>query len=276
MEASTVDMVGLGGNPKVQLQAGRALREQIRAGTWLNRTTGMARGVVQGNLVILPEEHATDFQEFCGINPKPCPLIGVTKPGNPNVPALSDDVDLRTDLGGYCIFEHGTKTEEVSNITNYWRSDLVGFVLGCSNSFEEALMEGGLTIRHIENGTKASVYLTNIPTKAVGPFSGPTIVSMRPFSPPDAIRAIEISSRFPDVHGAPIHFGDPSMIGIRDITETYYGPSPEIRPGEIPVFWACGITPQAILKEARLPFAITHSPGHMLVTDKLTAEFSTN
>ncbi len=269
------DMIGLGGDRATMLQAAKNLREEVRAGRWCDRTTGMARGIVQGNLVILPAEHAEDFRIFCERNPKPCPLIGMTEPGDPRVPALGDDIDLRTDLSGYRIFENGTCTEEVRDITKYWRDDFVGFVLGCSYSFEEALMQDGLKLRHIENGTKVYVYITNVPTVPSGPFCGPTIVSMRPFKPADAIRAIEITSRFPDVHGAPIHFGDPSMIGIDDISKPYNSPTPEIRPGEVPVFWACGVTPQAVMEEAKVPFAITHNPGHMLITDRLNAEFST-
>lgn len=268
------DMIGRG-DRAAKLQAARTLREEIRAGRWTGRTTGMARGMVQGNLVILPAEHAGDFRVFCERNPKPCPLIGMTAPGDPAVPALGDDIDLRTDLSCYRIFENGVATGEAADISEYWRDDMVGFVLGCSYSFEEALMEDGLTIRHIENGTKAYVYKTSIPTEPAGPFRGPLIVSMRPFLPAGAIRAIEITSRFPDVHGAPVHFGDPSMIGIGDIDTPFSGETPEIRPGEVPVFWACGVTPQAVLEEARLPFAITHKPGHMLVTDRLNAEFST-
>ncbi len=268
-------MIGGSGDREAMLQVARELRGEIRAGRWLDRTTGMARGMVQGNLVVLPSEYAADFQKFCERNPKPCPLIGMTKPGDPGVPVLGDDIDLRTDLSCYRVFENGTATGEVSDISRYWRDDMVGFVLGCSYSFEEALMQDGLIIRHLEKGTKAYVYLTNVPTEPSGPFSGPTIVSMRPFTPPDAIRAIEITSRFPDVHGAPIHFGDPSMIGIEDIANPYSGQPPEIRPGEVPVFWACGVTPQIVLEEAKVPFAITHKPGHMLVTDRLNAEFST-
>ncbi len=269
------DMIGRSGDRESMLQAARRVREEVRSGRWTGRTTGMARGMVQGNLVVLPTEFAEDFRVFCERNPKPCPLIGMTEPGDASVPALGDDIDLRTDLSCYRVFEDGAETEQVSDISHYWRDNMVGFVLGCSYSFEEALMQAGLTMRHIENGTKVYVYKTDIPTNPSGPFRGPTIVSMRPFTPPDAIRAIEITARFPDVHGAPIHFGDPSMIGIDDIDTPYSGPTPDIREGEVPVFWACGVTPQAVLEEARVPFAITHKPGHMLVTDRLNAEFST-
>lgn len=269
------DVIGRGDDRKSMLQAARTVRKDVRAGRWRDRTVGMARGMVQGNLVILPAEHAEDFRLFCERNPKPCPLIGMTEPGDPRVPALGDDIDLRTDLPGYRVFENGVATVETHDITAYWRDDLVGFVLGCSYSFEEALMQDGLKIRHIENGTRVTIYVTDVATVPAGPFHGPTIVSMRPFTPGDAIRAIEITSRFPNVHGAPIHFGDPSVIGIDDINEPLASPPPEIRPGEVPVFWACGVTPQAVLEQAKVPFAITHMPGHMLVTDRLNAEFST-
>ena len=269
------DMIGFGGDRESMLRAAKTVRAEVRAGRWKDRTTGMARGMVQGNLVVLPKEHAEDFRVFCERNPKPCPLIGMTEPGDPSVPALGDDIDLRRDLSCYRVFENGVETSEEHDISHLWQEDSVGFVLGCSYSFEEALMQDGLTMRHIENGTKVYVYKTSVACEPSGPFQGPLIVSMRPFTPPDAIRAIEITARFPDVHGAPVHFGEPSMIGIDDINELYSGPEPDIRAHEVPVFWACGVTPQAVLEEAKLPFAITHKPGHMLVTDKLNAEFST-
>ena len=268
------DMIGSGGDRESMLAAARTLREAVRAGRWTDRTTGMARGMVQGNLVVLPAEHAGDFRKFCERNPKPCPLIGMTEPGDPKVPALGDDIDLRTDLSCYRVFENGVATGEVNDISGYWREDMVGFVLGCSYSFEEALMQDGLTMRHIENGTKVYVYKTDVATEPSGPFRGPTIVSMRPFTPPDAIRAIEITSRFPDVHGAPIHFGLPEAIGIDDVGVSWQCGTPDIREGEVPVFWACGVTPQVAVEAAKPPICITHRPSHMLVTDRKNAELS--
>ena len=252
----------------------RRRRAEIRAGAWDKVTTGMAPGIVQGNLVILPADWADDFLRFCRLNPQPCPLIAVTERGDPSVPELGEGIDLRTDLPRYRVFRDGDCVDEVTDISDLWNQDLVGFVLGCSYSFEEALLQAGLSIRHLENGNKTQIYLSSIETKPAGRLHGPMIVSMRPFTPAGAIRAIQITSRFPNVHGAPVHFGDPAQIGIDDMDKPYSGPPPDIRDGEIPVFWACGVTPQAVVEVARPPFCITHKPGHMLITDRLNAELA--
>jgi uncharacterized protein YcsI (UPF0317 family) len=230
-------------------------------------TAGVAPGFVQGNLAILPEAYASAFHRFCQLNPKPCPIIGISDVGDPRIPGLGADLDIRTDVPRYRIWRDGEVVEEPTDITKFWRDDLVAFVLGCSFSFEEALLDEGLPIRHIEHNVRVPMYRTNIACGASGPFAGPMVVSMRPFRPADAIRAVQITSRYPAVHGAPVHLGHPHLIGIKDIGKPDYGDPVPVAEDEIPVFWACGVTPQSVINAARLPFAITHSPGLMLVTD---------
>lgn len=254
--------------------AARALRRRIREGAHDGLTTGLAPGMVQLNLAILPATWAGDFRRYCALNPKPCPLIAATAPGDPAFPSLGADIDVRTDAPRYLVFRDGALAGEVTDLTDIWQDDFVAFAMGCSYSFEESLISGGLSLRHIEQGTKVPLYKTNIETAAAGPFRGPMIVSMRPFLPADAIRAIEITSRFPRVHGAPVHFGEPGLIGIEDITSPWSGAPPVIREHEVPVFWACGVTPQMAVEAARPPICITHKPGHMLVSDRLNAELA--
>jgi len=230
-------------------------------------TAGVANGFVQGNLAILPEKLAASFHRFCQLNPKPCPVIGMSDVGDPRIPALGIDLDIRTDLPRYRVWRDGEVVEEPTDIMAHWRDDLVAFVLGCSFSFEEALMADDLPIRHIERKVRVPMYRTNIACRPSGPFAGPMVVSMRPFKPAEAIRAVQITSRFPAVHGAPVHLGHPHSIGIKDITKPDYGDAVPVEADEIPVFWACGVTPQAVIAAAKLPFAITHAPGLMLVTD---------
>jgi len=260
--------------PAAAIAAAQALRQEIRAGRFQTTTQGLAPGMVQGNLAILPKDWATDFLRFCQLNPKPCPLIGMTDVGDPMLPMLGDDIDIRTDVPQYRIFKDGEIVEDVPDILHLWRDDLVAFVLGCSFSFEEALVQAGLTLPHVDAGLEVPVFRTNVPTTPAGPFHGPLVVSMRPFTPADAIRAIQITSRFPNVHGAPVHFGDPAAIGIKDIFKPDWCDSIEVRDDQYPVFWACGVTPQSVIAEAKPPFAITHKPAHMLITDRLNAELS--
>tara|TARA_R110002124_G_scaffold26478_9_gene95197 strand:+ start:2404 stop:3186 length:783 start_codon:yes stop_codon:yes gene_type:complete len=250
------------------------LRRKIRAGEHIGNTSGSAPGFVQCNIVILPASHAPDFLRFCQLNPKPCPLIAVGEAGDPTLPALGD-IDIRTDVPAYRVFRDGDLTEEVSNIRSLWRDDLVTFALGCSFSFEEALLADGLEVRNISQGRNVPMYRTNIDCVDSGPFTGNMVVSMRPYCAADAIRAIEICSHFPDVHGAPIHLGDPQLIGIADLSQPDYGEPVRIEDSELPVFWACGVTPQLALQAARLPLAITHSPGCMLVTDLRNSQLAT-
>lgn len=244
------------------------LRQKIRSGEFTGNTSGYSKGYVQGNLCILPADWASEFLQFCQANPKPCPLIGMASaPGEYRIPALGDDLDIRTDIPSYKIFEQGKLQEEVTDIGNYWRDDLVSFVLGCSFSFEEALIADGLDIRNVSEGVNVPMYRTSIDCTSAGRFSSKMVVSMRPMVPADAIRAIQICTRFPAVHGAPIHFGDPDLIGIADINKPEFGDAVTIRINEVPVFWACGVTPQVAVEQAKPPFCITHSPGCMLVTD---------
>ena len=237
-------------------------------------TAGVANGFVQGNLVILPEKLAGSFHRFCQLNPKPCPIIGMSDVGDPKIPALGIDLDIRTDLPRYRVWRDGEVVEEPTDILAHWRDDLVAFVLGCSYSFEEALLAEGLPIRHIERKLRVPMYRTNIACGSAGPFAGPMVVSMRPFKPADAIRAVQITSRFPSVHGAPVHLGHPRSIGITDIDKPDYGDAVPVGADEIPVFWACGVTPQSVIAAAKVPFAITHAPGLMLVTDLMNKQLA--
>lgn len=260
--------------PEATRAAARAFRHEVRAGRYTGQTAGQASGAVQANLAVLPRAWADDFLRFCQRNPKPCPVLAVSEPGDGRLPALGEDLDIRTDIPRYCIFRDGEFAEEVTDLRAVWRDDLVAFALGCSFSFEEALIQAGVPLWHLSCGCDVAVYRTSIPCQPAGRFSGNMIVSMRPFTPADAIRAIQITSRFPGVHGAPVHFGDPAAIGIADIDKPDFGPRQEIAPGQVPVFWACGVTPRAVIERARPPLAITHKPGHMLVTDRLNAELA--
>ena len=251
-----------------------AARRASRSGAQRGATTGVAPGYVQGNLAILPQALAADFLRFCQLNPKPCPLIGMSAPGDPRIPALGEDLDIRTDLPRYRVWKNGELVDEPTDVKSVWRDDLVSFVIGCSFSFEEALMADGLEIRNISLGCHVSMYRTSIETTPAGPFHGPMVVSMRPFKPAHAIRAIQITTRFPAVHGAPVHIGKPEMIGIRDLQRPDYGDAVPVRDDELPVFWACGVTPQSVIATVKPEFCITHYPGCMLVTDRKNTEFA--
>jgi uncharacterized protein YcsI (UPF0317 family) len=252
----------------------REARLAIRSGAHRGHTAGLAPGFVQGNLCIVPREHAADFRAFCEKNPKPCPLLGVSAPGDFRLPALGEDLDLRTDVPGYRIFKDGVRQADVPDLLELWQKDLVAFILGCSFSFEEALMKAGLRLRYVEQKKNVPMYRTSVDTAPSGPFRGKLVVSMRPFTPADAIRAIEITSRYPRVHGSPVHLGDPSLIGIDDLKKPWAGDPTEVREDELPLFWACGVTPQSVALEAKLPLCITHVPGHMLVTDLTNASLA--
>jgi uncharacterized protein YcsI (UPF0317 family) len=246
---------------------GAEVRRQARAGELTGPTCGLALGYVQANLVVVPRELAFDFLLFCQRNPKPCPLLDVTEPGSPEPRLAAPGADLRTDLPRYRVYRNGALAEEPDNVRSHWREDLVAFLLGCSFTFESALLQAGLPVRHIEQGRNVPMYRTNLACVPAGTFRGPMTVSMRLLTPAQAVRAVQICSRFPRAHGAPIHFGEPAAIGIGDLDRPDFGDPVEIRPGEIPVFWACGVTPQTVAMAARPPFLITHKPGHMFVTD---------
>ncbi len=250
-------------------------RAAIRSGQWTSHTSGLAEGHVQGNVVILPNVLANDFLRYCQRNPKPCPLLAVSEPGQALLPSLGVDLDIRTDLPRYRVWRNGALADQPTDISSLWRDDLVTFVIGCSFSFEEALLQAGIPLRHISLNRNVAMYRSNMATTPAGAFSGPMVVSMRPLKAADAIRAIQITSRFPNVHGAPVHIGDPKQIGITDLAMPDYGDAVDVLPDEMPVFWACGVTPQAAITQARPEFCITHAPGAMLITDLLNHQLAT-
>jgi len=254
--------------------AGARERARIRTGDFSGPTAGVAPGNVQANLVILPKSLAHDFLRFAHANPKPCPVLAVSEPGDPRLPTLGEDLDIRTDLPRYRVWRRGELIEEPADIDHIWRDDLVSFALGCSFSFEHALIEDGIELRHMTCGSNVPMYRTSIGCEPAGPFAGPLVVSMRPLKPSDAIRAIQITSRFPSVHGAPVHIGFPSAIGIADLAKPDYGDAVAIRDDELPVFWACGVTPQAVIAQVKPEFCITHAPGSMLITDLVNSQLA--
>lgn len=243
------------------------VRAMIRTGEITGQTSGMCDGYAQANLAILPKDLAFDFLLFTQRNKKPCPVLDVTEAGSPVPRLTAPGADIRTDIPRYRIYRKGELTDEVTDISSFWRDDLVAFLLGCSFSFEAPMIEAGLEVRHITDHHNVPMYKTNIECVPAGVFHGPMVVSMRPMKPADAIRAVQITTRMPFVHGAPIHIGDPEAIGIHDIDKPDFGEPSEIRPGEVPVFWACGVTPQAVAMAVRPEFMITHAPGHMFITD---------
>lgn len=250
------------------------VRQLIRKGELATFTSGMCNGYAQANLAVLPKELAFDFLLFTQRNPKPCPVLDVTEVGCPEPKLAAPGADIRYDIPKYRIYRHGELADEVTDLSHYWRDDLVAFLLGCSFSFEGPMLDAGLEVRHITENHNVPMYITNIACTPAGVFSGPMVVSMRPMKPRDAIRAVQVTSRMPSVHGAPIHIGDPAAIGIKDITKPDFGDPSTIKAGEIPVFWACGVTPQAVAMSVKPEFMITHAPGHMFITDLLNADLS--
>ena len=246
---------------------GADVRRLARLGELTGPTPGLALGHVQANLVVVPRDLAFDFLLFCQRNPKPCPLLDVTEPGSAEPRLVAPGADLRDDLPRYRVYRHGELVDEPTSLRAWWRDDLVGFLLGCSFTFESALLQAGVPVRHVEAGCNVPMYRTDRPCRPAGAFRGPLVVSMRPLTPVQAVRAVQVCSRFPRAHGAPVHFGDPAALGIRDLARPDFGDPVEVRPGEVPVFWACGVTPQAVAMEVRPPLLITHKPGHMFVTD---------
>lgn len=251
-----------------------AVRQSIRRADIQGPTAGLAPGHVQANLMILPKDLAQEFLLFAQRNPKSCPLLDVSNPGQTLLTGLGADIDIRTDTPRYRIWQDGQVVDEPTDLHAWWRDDLVTFSIGCSFSFEEALLADGIDVRHISQNRNVPMYRTNIATQPTPGLHGPMVVSMRPMKAADAIRAVQITSRFPSVHGAPVHIGDPALIGIHDIDRPDYGDAVEIRPGELPVFWACGVTPQSIIQTVAPPFCITHAPGHMLITDLLNTQLA--
>jgi uncharacterized protein YcsI (UPF0317 family) len=246
------------------------IRTAIRSGRFNADTVGLAEGYVQANLVVVSKDQALDFLIFCQRNPQPCPVLEVTDTGQPALNYMAKDADIRTDLAMYRIWERGRCVAEVENITEYWTDNLVGFLLGCSWSFDWALLKAGIRLRHMEQGNAAPTYLSSIECKPAGVFHGPMVVTMRPILKHQVSRAVQVSSRYPAAHGAPVHVGDPTQIGIASLQDEYFGETgtlTALEPDEVPVFWGCGVTPQAVAIEARLDFMISHFPGRMFITD---------
>ena len=250
------------------------VRQLIREGKIDFQTSGMCNGFAQANMAVLPKDLAFEFLLFTQRNQKPCPVLDVTEPGSPVPRLIAPNADLRYDIPRYRIYKKGELTDEVTNLDKYWRDDLVAFLLGCSFSFEGPMLDAGLEVRHITDNHNVPMYITNIECVPAGVFHGPMVVSMRPMKPKDAVRAVQVTSRMPFVHGAPIHFGDPEAIGIKDISKPDFGDASLIKPGEVPVFWACGVTPQAVAMAVKPEFMITHAPGHMFISDVPNADLS--
>lgn len=252
----------------------KEIRGLIRKGKWDKFTVGVAMGYAQANLVILPQRYAFDFLLFCQRNPKPCPLLEVLELGKYRTEFLSSEADVRTDIPRYNIYRKGKREATVNEITGFWEKDFVTFFLGCSFSFEEALLRSKIPIRHIEENKNVPMYITHIPCHPAGIFHGPMVVSMRPIAPDKIVQAVQITSRYASVHGGPIHIGDPGKIGIKDLKKPDFGDPVVIEKGEVPVFWACGVTPQAVVMKAKPDLCITHAPGHMFISDILNEELA--
>nr|WP_321463921.1 putative hydro-lyase [uncultured Cohaesibacter sp.] len=251
----------------LKLKSPESVRLAIRDGLYASHTAGLGKGVLQANIVIMPAADALDFMRFCQRNPKPCPLIAVSDTGNPAMFTAGRDIDIRKDVPAYYIYRDGVMVEEVGDISSLWNDDMVAFALGCSFTFEHALLAAGIDVWHITNDTTVPMFKTNIETVPAGPFSGALVVSMRMIPEERVEEAKAITSHFPLAHGAPVYAGDPAGIGIRDISKPDWGDAAPVLEGCVPVFWACGVTPQAAIQNAKLPICITHKPGHMLVTD---------
>lgn len=250
------------------------IRKLIRQEKYDSDTSGLAPGYAQANLAILPQKLAFDFLLFCQRNPKPCPVLEVTEPGNPILSQIANGADVCTDIPRYRVYKKGKLVAEVENIKEFWQKDLVAFLIGCSYTFENALLGANIPLRHIQDGKGVAVYITNIPCKPAGVLSGPMVVSMRPIPQDLVVRAVQVTSRFPATHGAPIHVGDPQKIGISDLNTVDWGDKPRIEKGDVPVFWACGVTPQAVAMETKPELMITHKAGHMFITDLKDGELA--
>jgi len=245
----------------------REARQQIREGKLLKPTCGLAPGFTQANLVVLPREYAFDFLLFCQRNPKPCPVLEVLEPGKYEPVLTAPAADIRMDIPLYRVYQDGKLTAEVKDIKGYWNDELVSFLLGCSFTFETALIRAGIEMRHIDEGKNVSMYVTSIATTPSGIFQGPLVVSMRPIPRDKVVKAVQITSRYPGVHGAPVHIGEPEKIGVTDLSKPDWGDQSVFKEDEVPVFWACGVTPQAVALKSKPSLMITHSPGHMFITD---------
>ncbi|MFD0898197.1 putative hydro-lyase [Loigolactobacillus binensis] len=243
------------------------LRHLCRSNQFSQQTSGRCPGYTQANLVILPERDAYDFLLFAQRNPKPCPILEVTNSGSRRLHDFAQDVDLARDFPRYRIYQQGKLVAEPLAVVDYWRADLVSFLIGCSFSFEAALLQAGIEMRHITEQVNVPMYNTNIVAKTAGRFHGNYVVSMRPIPENQVVRAVTVTEQLPQVHGTPLQIGNPAALGITDLARPDYGDAVTIKPGEVPVFWACGVTPQAVVMQSKPEFVITHAPGHMLVTD---------
>ena len=251
------------------------VRAAIRRGEVDFPTAGMSRGYAQANLIILPPEYAADFEEFAKLNPFPCPILEIIKGEQPLTHDMGEGGNICSDIPRYRIYRDGVwDGKEITDVTEYWKEGYVGFLIGCSFSFEEALMAAGIEVRHIATGRNVPMYKTNIQTVKAGPFEGPMVCSMRPMTPENAQKAYDITVKMPNVHGAPVHMGDAAEVGVADVMKPDYGEAVDIYEGEIPVFWPCGVTPQAAVENAKPPIAITHAPGHMFITDIINSELN--
>ena len=262
------------GEPRLP-QTGRNLRAEVRAGRFRAPTSGAAPDFVQTNVAMLPRDMAFEFLVFCQRNPKPCPVIEVLEPGQVEARLSAPGSDIRTDAPRYRVYQSGSLVEEPWTLDAWWRDDLVTFLLGCSFTFEHALMRNGIRLPHYGTRRNVSMFTTNIPTRPAGPFSGPMVVTMRWIPGDKVVRAVQCTSRYPAVHGAPVHIGDPARIGIADVGKPDFGDAwPPGSPDDVPVFWACGVTPQAVAMASKPALMITHAPGHMFVTDLRDEDFA--
>ncbi|GAA0235601.1 putative hydro-lyase [Cryptosporangium japonicum] len=253
------------------MSAASEVRSEFRGGL-VRPTAGLAPGVAQANLIALPREWAWDMLLYAQRNPRPCPVLDVSDPGQPFT-VLAPDADLRTDLPLYRVWRDGELVREVSDATEVWRDDLVAFLIGCSFTFEAPLLAAGIDVRHVSAGSNVPMYRTDRQCRPAGRLRGELVVSMRPIPADRVADAVRISGRFPAVHGAPVHVGNPAALGIEDLDRPDFGDPVEVRAGELPVFWACGVTPQAAVMASAVPYAVTHAPGHMFVTDVPDLEY---
>src|ERR687883_348645 len=258
---------------RVHDMTAQEVRVRIRNNEYAGSTSGLAAEHAQANLVILPREYAFDFLKFCVRNPKPCPVLEVTDVGSPVPPVMAPGADLRTDVPKYRVYEHGRLVDEPTDVLSYWRDDLVSFLIGCSFTFERALLDAGLRLAHLDQGRNVPMYVTGQECVPSGPFSGPMVVSMRPYRAEEIPLVVRASGRYPAMHGAPVHVGDPESLGIRDLDEPEFGEPVAFEEDQLPVFWACGVTPQAVVMKVRPPLVITHSPGNMFITDRQHSDY---
>ncbi len=252
---------------QLRTQSADAIRSMVRQQKYCGHTAGLAAGMLQANLVILPQSHATDFRRFCEMNAKACPLVGISQKATSLMTTLGSDIDIRTDVPSYNIYTSGQLTGQTTDISNLWRENFVAFALGCSFTFERALMENGIVLQHIERNVTVPMFKTTLPVQPVGPFAGGMVVSMRPIREQDVEKAVSISARYPHAHGAPVHVGNPAELGISDLNAPDWGEACSVGSDETPVFWACGVTPQNVVLAAKPEICITHTPGCMLITD---------